>query len=278
MGSVTSALTRTRNALVKVGSQPENHDPERSQSAPESDRAKKKSARFNAASQTGRQSSRTSLSEVLSRPDSGGGRQTSKKKTSEGQQSGMSNRKVDIWSKLQQPVVSTVLEYPTYVEYSYSTDSVASSIRCVRRCFCLWRSHSAIFWGHKDTLQGKFNKFSKISFLKANVPVSRSVMAKTRVLLISGSMDLCESESNWPLQRITVNTLLKTKVFTEWILSSLKTGLNAAYLHSQTICLMFALSLRLKWTNIFTRAICCFYQRDIVLISYSAEGATDIKS
>ncbi|XP_035527369.1 calcium/calmodulin-dependent 3',5'-cyclic nucleotide phosphodiesterase 1A [Morone saxatilis] len=80
MGSVTSALTRTRNALVKVGSEPENHDPERSQSAPESDRAKKKSARFNVASQTARQSSRQSLSEVLSRQESDGVKQSAKKK------------------------------------------------------------------------------------------------------------------------------------------------------------------------------------------------------
>nr|XP_046264419.1 calcium/calmodulin-dependent 3',5'-cyclic nucleotide phosphodiesterase 1A isoform X2 [Scatophagus argus] len=87
MGSVTSALTRTRNALVKVGSQPENHDPERSQSAPESDRARKRSARFNVSSQTGRQSSRQSLSEVLSRQDSDGAKQTLKNRTSEGQQS-----------------------------------------------------------------------------------------------------------------------------------------------------------------------------------------------
>ncbi|TMS09996.1 Calcium/calmodulin-dependent 3',5'-cyclic nucleotide phosphodiesterase 1C [Larimichthys crocea] len=83
MGSVTSALTRTRNALVKVGSEPENHDPERSQSAPESDRARKKSARFNVSIQTGRQSSRQSLSEVLSRQDSDGVKQTSKKKATE---------------------------------------------------------------------------------------------------------------------------------------------------------------------------------------------------
>ncbi|XP_075954073.1 dual specificity calcium/calmodulin-dependent 3',5'-cyclic nucleotide phosphodiesterase 1A-like [Anarhichas minor] len=87
MGSVTSALTRTRNALVKVGSEPENHDPERSQSAPESDRTRKKSARFHVSCQTGRQSSRQSLSEVLSRQDSEGAKQTSKKNTSEGQQS-----------------------------------------------------------------------------------------------------------------------------------------------------------------------------------------------
>ncbi|XP_074544779.1 dual specificity calcium/calmodulin-dependent 3',5'-cyclic nucleotide phosphodiesterase 1A isoform X1 [Halichoeres trimaculatus] len=83
MGSVTSALTRTRNALVKVGSEPENQDPERSQSAPESDRAKK-SARFNVSSQTGRQSSRQSLSEVLSRQDSDVTRHSLKKKTPEG--------------------------------------------------------------------------------------------------------------------------------------------------------------------------------------------------
>ncbi|XP_073347570.1 dual specificity calcium/calmodulin-dependent 3',5'-cyclic nucleotide phosphodiesterase 1A isoform X1 [Pagrus major] len=87
MGSVTSALTRTRNALVKVGSEPENHDPERSHSAPESDRSRKKSARFNVASQTCRQSSRQSLSEVLSRQDSDKGRETSKKKTDEAHQS-----------------------------------------------------------------------------------------------------------------------------------------------------------------------------------------------
>lgn len=68
MGSVTSALTRTRNALVKVGSEPEKRDT--SQSAPES--AWKRS-------QAGRQ-----LSEVLSRADSGG---LPPKKTSEGQQS-----------------------------------------------------------------------------------------------------------------------------------------------------------------------------------------------
>ncbi|XP_068425657.1 dual specificity calcium/calmodulin-dependent 3',5'-cyclic nucleotide phosphodiesterase 1A isoform X2 [Clinocottus analis] len=87
MGSVTSALTRTRNALVKVGSEPENHDPERTQSAPESDRTRKKSARFNVSCQTGRQSSRQSLSEVLSRQDSDGAKLTLKKNTSEGQQS-----------------------------------------------------------------------------------------------------------------------------------------------------------------------------------------------
>lgn len=93
MGSVTSALTRTRNALVKVGSEPENHDPERSQSAPESDRARKRSARFNVSSQAGRQSSRPSLSEVLSRADSDGTRQGSKKKTSsDSQQKCESNR------------------------------------------------------------------------------------------------------------------------------------------------------------------------------------------
>lgn len=96
MGSVTSALTRTRNALVKVGSEPENHESDRTRSAPETDRAKKKSARFHASSQTGRQSSRASLSEVLSRPDSGGGRQSSKKKISEGQQSGNFNYSVGL--------------------------------------------------------------------------------------------------------------------------------------------------------------------------------------
>ncbi|KAG7525366.1 hypothetical protein JOB18_026122 [Solea senegalensis] len=82
MGSVTSALTRTRNALVKVGSEPESHqDAERSQSAPESDRGRKKSARFNVSIQTGRQSSRQSLSEVLNRQDSDGGKRTPKQRT-----------------------------------------------------------------------------------------------------------------------------------------------------------------------------------------------------
>lgn len=85
MGSVTSALTRTRNALVKVGSEPENHDPERSQSAPESDRSRKKSARFNVPSPAARQSSRPSLSEVLSRAESDGAKQISQKKTSDSQ-------------------------------------------------------------------------------------------------------------------------------------------------------------------------------------------------
>lgn len=92
MGSVTSALTRTRNALVKVGSEPENHDPERSQSAPESDRAnskdRKRATRFNVSNQTARQSSRQSLSEVLSRQDSDRAKQSSKKKAFESPQSG----------------------------------------------------------------------------------------------------------------------------------------------------------------------------------------------
>lgn len=88
MGSVTSALTRTRNALVKVGSQPENHDSERSRSAPESDRPRKRSKGFNLPGQTGRQSSRQSLSEVLSRQDSDGAKQSSRKKPAEAQQSG----------------------------------------------------------------------------------------------------------------------------------------------------------------------------------------------
>uniref|UniRef100_A0A8C7ZMF9 Phosphodiesterase n=1 Tax=Oryzias sinensis TaxID=183150 RepID=A0A8C7ZMF9_9TELE len=84
MGSVTSAFTRTRNALVKVGSEPDKHDPERSQSAPESDRTRKRGACFNASSQTARQSSRQSLSEVLSRQDSN--KQSTRKKVSDGQQ------------------------------------------------------------------------------------------------------------------------------------------------------------------------------------------------
>nr|XP_057921217.1 dual specificity calcium/calmodulin-dependent 3',5'-cyclic nucleotide phosphodiesterase 1A isoform X2 [Doryrhamphus excisus] len=67
MGSVTSALTRTRHALVKVGSEPQSHDPERSQSAPQSDRTRKRSGRFHITIQAARQSSRQS---VLSRQDS----------------------------------------------------------------------------------------------------------------------------------------------------------------------------------------------------------------
>uniref|UniRef100_A0A8D3E1D4 Phosphodiesterase n=1 Tax=Scophthalmus maximus TaxID=52904 RepID=A0A8D3E1D4_SCOMX len=83
MGSVTSAFTRTRNALVKVGSEPEGHDAERSHSAPESARAKKKSARFPASIQAARQSSRQSLSEVLSRQDADGAKQTARNRTPE---------------------------------------------------------------------------------------------------------------------------------------------------------------------------------------------------
>ncbi|XP_062413526.1 dual specificity calcium/calmodulin-dependent 3',5'-cyclic nucleotide phosphodiesterase 1A isoform X1 [Pungitius pungitius] len=89
MGSVTSALTRTRNALVKVGSEPETQDPERSRSAPGTDRTRKKSARLNVSCQTGRPSSRPSLlSEVLSRRDSDGAKQqTGRKHAREGQPS-----------------------------------------------------------------------------------------------------------------------------------------------------------------------------------------------
>ncbi|XP_004542984.2 dual specificity calcium/calmodulin-dependent 3',5'-cyclic nucleotide phosphodiesterase 1A isoform X1 [Maylandia zebra] len=83
--------SKTRNALVKVGSEPENHDPERSQSAPESDRAnskdRKRATRFNVSNQTARQSSRQSLSEVLSRQDSDRAKQSSKKKAFESPQS-----------------------------------------------------------------------------------------------------------------------------------------------------------------------------------------------
>ncbi|XP_013873827.1 calcium/calmodulin-dependent 3',5'-cyclic nucleotide phosphodiesterase 1A isoform X1 [Austrofundulus limnaeus] len=87
MGSVTSALTRTRNALVKVGSEPESNDPERSRSAPESDRPKKRSSRFpHVSNQSGRQSSRQSLSEVLSRQDSGSKLGSRKNKPPEVQQ------------------------------------------------------------------------------------------------------------------------------------------------------------------------------------------------
>lgn len=87
MGSVTSALTRTRNALVKVGSEPETQDPERSRSAPGTDRTRKRSARLNVSCQTGRPSSRPSLSDVLSGRDSDAKRNTKR----EGQPSGESD-------------------------------------------------------------------------------------------------------------------------------------------------------------------------------------------
>ncbi|XP_061152092.1 dual specificity calcium/calmodulin-dependent 3',5'-cyclic nucleotide phosphodiesterase 1A isoform X2 [Syngnathus typhle] len=63
MGSVTSALTRTRHALVKVGTEPESHDPERSHSS-----ARKRSHK--PPSQVARQTSRQVL--VLNREDSNG--------------------------------------------------------------------------------------------------------------------------------------------------------------------------------------------------------------
>ncbi|XP_061777022.1 dual specificity calcium/calmodulin-dependent 3',5'-cyclic nucleotide phosphodiesterase 1A isoform X1 [Nerophis ophidion] len=66
MGTVTSALTRTRHALVKVGSEPQSHDPERSQSAPESARVRKRSGLFHVPGQAARHISRQS---VLSRQD-----------------------------------------------------------------------------------------------------------------------------------------------------------------------------------------------------------------
>ncbi|KAM6948647.1 dual specificity calcium/calmodulin-dependent 3',5'-cyclic nucleotide phosphodiesterase 1A-like [Aplochiton taeniatus] len=80
MGSVTSTFTRrTRNALVKVGSKPDN-DPERSQSAPDSVCSKRISARFTLSSgQIGRQSTRQSLSEVLNSQEIGGASQTLKR-------------------------------------------------------------------------------------------------------------------------------------------------------------------------------------------------------
>lgn len=74
MGSVTSALTRTRNALIKVGTEPQ-EEAERSQSAPESDNGRKKTAR---SSHRSRQSRKQSLSEVLDAQDNGERVQTSK--------------------------------------------------------------------------------------------------------------------------------------------------------------------------------------------------------
>ncbi|CAL8370179.1 unnamed protein product [Boreogadus saida] len=80
MGSVTSAFTRTRNALVKVGSEPDHDDTAataRAGTAP--DRVKKRSARSNVtSSQAGRQSTRQSLSEVLAPPEGDGPRPPSK--------------------------------------------------------------------------------------------------------------------------------------------------------------------------------------------------------
>ncbi|XP_061695562.1 dual specificity calcium/calmodulin-dependent 3',5'-cyclic nucleotide phosphodiesterase 1A isoform X3 [Syngnathoides biaculeatus] len=67
MGSVTSALTRTRHGLVKVGSEPQSHDPERSHSAPESARKK---------SRKPPQTTRLLLAEVLSRQDSDGAKRS----------------------------------------------------------------------------------------------------------------------------------------------------------------------------------------------------------
>ncbi|KAJ3594509.1 hypothetical protein NHX12_003816 [Muraenolepis orangiensis] len=86
MGSVTSAFTRTRNALVKVGSEPDHHHDAAAAAAvappppPEPDRdrdrvRKKKSARSNVTtpqpSQPGRQSTRpqSPLSEAPVQPD-----------------------------------------------------------------------------------------------------------------------------------------------------------------------------------------------------------------
>ena len=63
-------------------------------------------------------------------------------------------------------------------------------------------------------------------------------------------MDVSVDESNWSLQRITVNMLLgKKKVFTEWMPSSLKTSLNATYLHYQSISLMFVVSCPSDWNK-----------------------------
>ncbi|XP_067109961.1 dual specificity calcium/calmodulin-dependent 3',5'-cyclic nucleotide phosphodiesterase 1A [Osmerus mordax] len=75
MGSVTSAFTRrTRNAFVKVGSEPD-HDSGRNQSAPET--AKSRSMRLNTRSnQIGRQSTQQSLSEVLNGQGSDGTQKT----------------------------------------------------------------------------------------------------------------------------------------------------------------------------------------------------------
>ncbi|XP_035283869.1 calcium/calmodulin-dependent 3',5'-cyclic nucleotide phosphodiesterase 1A isoform X2 [Anguilla anguilla] len=71
MGSVTSALTKTRNT-VKVSSEPQ-HEPDRSNSAPGSAPGKRRSIRSNVfSSQRSRQNTRQSLSEVLNGQDGGG--------------------------------------------------------------------------------------------------------------------------------------------------------------------------------------------------------------
>ncbi|XP_077393743.1 dual specificity calcium/calmodulin-dependent 3',5'-cyclic nucleotide phosphodiesterase 1A isoform X2 [Festucalex cinctus] len=72
MGSVTSALTRTRHALVKVGSEPQSHDPERSHLALESVRKRSRKP----SSQVARQPSRQLLAVVLSRQDSDGAKKS----------------------------------------------------------------------------------------------------------------------------------------------------------------------------------------------------------
>lgn len=55
-------------------------------------------------------------------------------------------------------------------------------------------------------------------------------------------------ESNWSLQRIVWISCWQ-KVFTEWMLSSLKTRLNAAYLHYQSISLMFEMPPPPDWNK-----------------------------
>ncbi|XP_077580815.1 dual specificity calcium/calmodulin-dependent 3',5'-cyclic nucleotide phosphodiesterase 1A isoform X2 [Stigmatopora nigra] len=72
MGSVTSALTRTRHALVKVGSEPDRNDPESlSHSALESSRK-----RNHKPPGLARQTSRQLFTEVLGRQDQDGGKKS----------------------------------------------------------------------------------------------------------------------------------------------------------------------------------------------------------
>ncbi|XP_076837062.1 LOW QUALITY PROTEIN: dual specificity calcium/calmodulin-dependent 3',5'-cyclic nucleotide phosphodiesterase 1A [Brachyhypopomus gauderio] len=64
MGSVTSAFTRTRNTLVKVGSEPQSES-DRTQSALESNHIRRKSVRSVFSSQRGKPGTKQSLSGVL---------------------------------------------------------------------------------------------------------------------------------------------------------------------------------------------------------------------
>lgn len=59
------------------------------------------------------------------------------------------------------------------------------------------------------------------------------------LLHICGTIDGLVVESNWLLQRITVNSPLEKNEFSKWMLSSLKTRLWTTYLHCRSMSLMF---------------------------------------